>query len=56
MTVYHNDPDNFIDDPEYFHQYHSWILCEHKGTNIQTSITNISKSQMRWVSNSPVFT
>ena len=42
MTVQHNDPDNFIDDPEYFLQYYSWRLSEHEGGNIQTIPTQVN--------------
>ena len=48
MTVHHNDPDNFIDDPEYFPQYLSWILCEHDGTNIHKSPNQVSNAQLDW--------
>ena len=31
MNVHHNYAENFIDDPEYFHQYSSWLICEYEG-------------------------
>ena len=34
MTVHHNEPDNFIDDPEEFSHCCTWLLHEHKGKNI----------------------
>ena len=46
MTVRHNDPENFIDDPEYFQQYGRWLLLEHEGNNIQTSSTKVSNAKM----------
>ena len=35
MDVYHNEPENFIENQEYFHQYSWLILSEHEGTNIK---------------------
>ena len=45
MNLYQNDPYNFIGKPEYFLQYHIWLLIEYKGTNIQTSTTLISNTK-----------
>ena len=56
MNVYHNDPDNFIDDQEYFSQYHYWLISEHKFANIKTSITHIINVQLYGRSNYHVFT
>ena len=56
MGVYHNGPDNFMDQPEGFLQYICWLLSEHKGTNIQTSINQIGNAHLDRVSNSHVFT
>ena len=46
MNVYHNNPDNFIDNWEYLHQYWCLILSKHKCINIQTSITQIINAQL----------
>ena len=56
MTVRQNDPDNFIEKPDYFCQYIRWILHEHKGNNIQTSPTQVSNSQLYKGSNSHMST
>ena len=55
LDVNNNDPENFIDKPEYFHQYCWWILSEHEGTNIQTSITHIVNEQLYEGSNPHMF-
>ena len=39
INFHHNEPDTFIDDPEYFCQYRIWLLSEHEGNKIQTSPT-----------------
>ena len=46
MTVHHKDPDNFFDNQEDFCHYFSWLLRDHKGTEIQTSTTHIKNEQM----------
>ena len=46
MTVHYNDPEKIIDNPEYFSQYHRWILSDNEGDNIQISPTQISNTQM----------
>ena len=55
ITVHHNDPDNFIDDPEYFFQYYIWVLCVHEVKKIQTIPTHIRNSQLQGGSNSHMF-
>ena len=55
MTIHHNDPDNFIDKPEDFSQYHRSLLCEHEFINIQTSITQVRNTQLDGGSNSHLF-
>ena len=47
---------NFIDEPEDFLQYHSWLLREQKGTNIQTNPTQFGNTQLYGVSNYHMFT
>ena len=56
VYVYHNDPYNLIDEPEYFFQYRFWRISDHEVTIIQTSITQISNAQLYVVSKSHVFT
>ena len=51
MDVSHNDPDYFIEDPEYFSQYCCWLLNEHKRTNIQTNVKHIGNAQLGGGSN-----
>ena len=54
MDAYHNDPNKFIDDPEYFGHYRCWLLREYEGTNIYKSINRISNALMDGGSNSHV--
>ena len=51
MTVNNNDPEKFIDDPEYFWQHHSWLLIRHKGNTPQTNTTQVSTEQLYGGSN-----
>ena len=55
MTVHNNDPDNFIDDPEYFHQYPSWIISGHGGNTLQKNTNQVSTAQLDGGSKSHVF-
>ena len=56
MTVHHNDTENFIDYPKYFHQHRSWILIEQEGNTLHPTTTQVSISQLDLLSNSHVFT
>ena len=56
MTVYHNDPENFIDDSEYFFQYRSSILSGHKGNKLNPTTIKFITAQLDGESNSNVFT
>ena len=56
MNVHHNDPENFIDDTEYFLQYCSWLLCGHEGNTNQKNTTQVSTAQLDWGSNPHAFT
>ena len=46
MTFHHNDPENFIDDTEYFLQDHIWLLSIHKVTTIHPTTTQFSTVQL----------
>ena len=46
MTVHHNDPDKFIDNPEDFLQYNRWLISEDGVNNIQTSPPQVSNEQL----------
>ena len=56
MTVHHNDPDKFIDNPEDFLQYNRWLISEDGVNNIQTSPPQVSNEQLDGGSNYQVFT
>ena len=55
INFHHSAQYNFIDKPESFRQYHHLILPEHKGTNIQTSTTQVINSKLYGVSKDHVF-
>ena len=55
MTVHHNILDKFIEDPEYFPHYQSWLILEHENTNVQKSPTQFSNAQLDVESNSQMF-
>ena len=46
MNVNHNYPDNLIDEADLFCQYICLLLREYKGTNIQTSHTQVRNAQL----------
>ena len=46
MNVHHNDPENFIDDPEDFCQYLRSLLSGHKGKKLQKNNTQVSTKQL----------
>ena len=56
MTVHHNYPENFIDDPEYFHQYCSWLLIIHEINTIQPTNNQVSNVQLYGGSNYHILT
>ena len=56
MDLYHNDPDKFIDNPEYFSHYICGFLSEHKVTNTQKIIDYIRYAQLYGGSDSHVLT
>ena len=56
MTLHHNEPENFISNPEYFRQYRRLILLEHRVPNNQTSPTQVINAKLDGVSNYQVFT
>ena len=37
IETYQNDTDNYIYNPEEFYQYHTWLICEHKGNNTKNN-------------------
>ena len=56
MTIHQNDPENIIDDPEYFWQYHSWLLIGHKGNTLNPTTIKVTTAQLVGGSNFHVFT
>ena len=46
MTVHHNDTENSIDDPEYFYQYHGWLISVHKVNTLHPTTTQVSTAQL----------
>ena len=56
VTVHHNDPEICIDDPEYFRQYHSWLISGHEGNTLHPTTTHVSTAQLYIGSRSHVFT
>ena len=46
ITVQQNDLNKFIDEPEEFYQYHSWVISENEGNNTQTSSKQVSNAQL----------
>ena len=56
MNVHNNDPESFIDDPEDFHQYCSWLLSVYKGNTLHPTATQVRTSQLDGGSNSHMFT
>ena len=46
INVHHNEPEYLIDDLEDLCQYHSWLLCGHKGNKIQKYITQVITEQL----------
>ena len=55
MTVHHNDSEIFIDDPEYFLQYLSWLLSEHEGNTLKPTNNQFSTAQLGGGSKSHCF-
>ena len=55
VNMYHNDTDTYIDDPEDFFQYLSWIQRDHAVKKIQTSITHNINAQLYVGPNSHMF-
>ena len=55
MIVHHKDKENYINVPEYFRQYCSWILIEHEGNTPHPTTTQVGTAQLDLGSNSHVF-
>ena len=56
MTVHNNDQWSYIDGPEYFHKYRSWLLNEHNINILHRTTTKVSTTQLDGGSNSHVLT
>ena len=46
MTVYHNNSEIFIDDPEAFCQYQRLLLSGHNGNTLHPNTTEYSTAQL----------
>ena len=55
MNFHHNYLENFIDDPEYFFQYHSWLLSGYEGNTLKTNTTQVITTQVDVGSNYHIF-
>ena len=56
MSIYHNDPENVINDPENFLQYRIWILSGHNVKKLHPTTIKVTTSQLYGGSNSHVST
>ena len=45
MNVHHNDLENLIDDPKYFHHHWSWLLSGNDGNKLKKKI-QVSTAQL----------
>ena len=56
MSIHHNNPEKFIDEPKVFCQCRSWLLSGHKGNTRHPTTIKSSTAQLYVGSNSYVFT
>ena len=56
MTIHQNDPEDIIDDPEDFCQYHRLLLNGHNGKTLHPTTIKFTTTQLYGVPNSHVLT